>query len=594
MRDRDRFWWVPLILGVVFSAIGVLVPFFFLKALPWGDPFMTAADYEQDIGMMAALAVFCLAAGTGFALSCVPARRRHRRRVAVLRGDMAAMPLAMVRPDQSRAPDVTRQPIELLWRLGKGAKYLHGPATVLTVLQLVLAFVSIAATLFALIGPIILPGLFAPSDAFDSPPPMSLTEVIWRITGAGAILALVIATGIFVARILPLFFGRPFGVVATATGIEERTWLATTVRMAWDEMRLLEVFNGQGTTRRAFALYAPGKRIAWVEYTAGLGTEYAPVGATKSEMILRQEALLGLIAARTGLAPRTLAKALRDRPEPARKGRRSSKAANAAVLLIVALLVAGIAAAEAFFPLTAFGWLNWASVGSLGVTAAGLVIAMLWNAMTTRELPAHVTPPPAGAPSLEAPGVIYSFSWRTPWLRRLWFVLVGLCLAINLAPGIYVMFDFVLQWILLLLPGFHFPRAFSVMELDVGKLMLAVILAALGMMGTALVYVGVAIATVRIRANQDGLSTYFGRHERLIPWSSARDISWGTSAGWQTGYLVKSDVPGVQISWPAGIQTASVLPSRDGALPIGPDELAALVAARIGKPISVRQERQRA
>ena len=77
----------------------------------------------------------------------------------------------------------------------------------------------------------------------------------------------------------------------------------------------------------------------------------------------------------------------------------------------------------------------------------------------------------------------------------------------------------------------------------------------------------------------------------MILWARIQDISWGTGSRGQLSYLVKTDVPAVQASWPVGSEAPSVGPSGDGALPIGADELAALVAAKIGKPIRVREGR---
>jgi hypothetical protein len=58
-------------------------------------------------------------------------------------------------------------------------------------------------------------------------------------------------------------------------------------------------------------------------------------------------------------------------------------------------------------------------------------------------------------------------------------------------------------------------------------------------------------------------------------------------------YLVDSDVLTFLIFWSAGPQATNAIPPSDGSLPIGPDELATLVAAKICKPIRVRQQRHR-
>lgn len=73
-----------------------------------------------------------------------------------------------------------------------------------------------------------------------------------------------------------------------------------------------------------------------------------------------------------------------------------------------------------------------------------------------------------------------------------------------------------------------------------------------------------------------------------MAWPSLQDISRGTDGWGQFAYLVKSDVPTIQITWPAGPQVTSASPPSDGAMPIRAGELAALVAARIGLPNRIR------
>jgi hypothetical protein len=163
-------------------------------------------------------------------------------------------------------------------------------------------------------------------------------------------------------------------------------------------------------------------------------------------------------------------------------------------------------------------------------------------------------------------------------------IAVGLCLAVNVIPG---------AWLLLLqlsfaLPGYHPQLVSEGYFATMGGFLLDFALGACGMIGLRLVYEGVGTATDRIRADKDGLATSSGQRQRLMLWSRVQDISWGPGVRGQYAYLVTSDLPNLQMSWPAGPQVASAGPPGDGAVPIGADELAALAAARIGKPIRVR------
>ena len=568
MRDRDRLWWLILIIGLAFCVGGVVAPYFGVQTIPSNDPYLTSADYWQLIGLIGLVTLICLGGGLTFVVMAVHARRQHRKRLAALHGDAHAMPLAEIHPDPALAPDVAEKPLELMWRSSTATKVVHG---LLLGVYALSGLVSVGLAIIELVAPF-----------FLSPQPMSLIEIVLRVAGACVAVALAVGLGVVFARVIPHLFGRPFGVSATSLGIDARTELGSQVHMAWDEMRLLEVDRGDTTSKRRFALYAQGKRIDWTEYTAGLGAEYVPVGATASEMTLRQAALLSLIAARTGLTPRTLAKTLESKPAPARAAKRSS---NAAALLVLSLFMAGITAADFLFPVTPFPWVNWISAGSLALATLCLITASLWTALSRSTLPAQSSPPSVGAPSLDAPGVAYVLTWRTPLGRRLLLIFIGLCLAFNLVPGVWTL----LQQFGLLLPGFH-PQLLSENVFTIiGRFVLAFTLGLIGLIGLGLAYGGMIAATVRIRADKDGLTTGSGRRQQLMPWSSVQDISWGPGRRGQFAYLVKSDVPTFQISWPAGPQVASASPPSDGAVPIGADELAALVAARIGKPIRVRE-----
>jgi len=314
----------------------------------------------------------------------------------------------------------------------------------------------------------------------------------------------------------------------------------------------------------------------------GFGAQYVPVGATASAIILRQAALLGLIAARTGLAPRTLAKSLKSKPKPARATNRST---NAIVLLVVALVVAGAAAADFLLPMTPLTWVNWVSVGSLAFLTLCLIFASLRAALAPRTLPAHASSPSVGAPVPNVPGVSYVLSWRTAPLTRLLLFIIGLFLAFNLIPGAWALFMLFTPF----LPGHETQLLSESAFAMLGRYLLAFALAIFGVIGLGLAFVGARAATTSIRADKDGLTTRTGPSEQLMAWSSVQDISWGLGAGGKFAYLVKSDVPTLQISWVAGLQPSAIPPS-DGAIPIGPDELAALVAARTGKSIRVRDD----
>jgi len=429
--------------------------------------------------------------------------------VAALRGDVDAMPLAEIVPDPSSAPDVAQQPLELIWRMSRVSNVLN---VLLLVVQSIAAVISLGVALVSLLAPIFLPPQPTLEEQLTGvlPQPLSAIEIALRIAGACVVVALVALTGYFAIHVVPLLFGRPFGISATPSGIDAHTELGSLVHMSWDEMRLLEVSAGDAQARRRFNLYTQGKRIAWTEYRTGFGAQYVPVGATASAIIFRQAALLGLIAARTGLAPRTLAKSLKSKPKPARATNRST---NAIVLLVVALVVAG-AAADFLLPMTPLTWVNWVSVGSLAFVTLCLIFASLRAALAPRTLPAHASSPSVGAPVPNVRRVAYVLSWRTAPLTRLLLFIIGLFLAFNLIPGAWALFMLFTPF----LPGREAQLLSESAFTMLGRYLLAFVLAIFGVIGLGLAFVGARAATTSIRADKDGLTTRTGPSEQLMAW----------------------------------------------------------------------------
>jgi hypothetical protein len=579
VRDGERFWWIQLPGGVVICLAGVVAPFIVLNLVPWGDPFISGSGYALFFGIMALFTAVCVGCGLWLALASFPARRRHWARIAAFNGDEAAMPSASIRPNPVLAPDVEAQPLDLLWRAGGSVRFLRAP---LMVLQILIALPSIGVAVFVFVVPLFEPSQPSPYTPFGQPPqPMGPLEIALRLAAAGVIVAAVISGGIFCARALPTLFGRAYGVTATADGIEERTALGGRKRMAWGEMRLLEVTSKVG---RSFSLYAQGKRIDWTEHLVRLGSDTTPAGISASEMAQRQEELLALIAARAGLTPRTLSpKLMSTKLAPTLMAVRRTLIAG---MLVLAVIAAGLGAVEEFFPLTPYGWMNWASIASLGLLALGCVAGAIRSAMPVPQPDRELAGPPVvGAPSLEALQAGYSYNWRAPALRRVVIPAAGLCLAVNLLPGGWGL----AQFGVVLLRTFQPSPLANTPFPSVGQFMLGLVLAGVGFGGLASAYTGATTTAIQVRADAYALSVGRGRTQRRIPWSSMEDISWGTGPGGQASYYVKSSPPIVLITWPTGPRAMDTVPPHDGALSLGPDELAALVAAKLGQPIRVRE-----
>lgn len=582
MRDRDRFWWLVVLAGVACGIASVVVPYHLVTTAltPAENQFVTDAEYRQDIAIDIALGLAFLGLGVTLVVMAIRARRRHRLRLAAIADNASAMPLANIRIDATRVPGVTTQPLELMWRVSRVTSAFCGLRLGISAL---LALLSVGSTAVVLAAPIFMSHQPSTEVLLNSTPPqpMSVLEIVLRITGAVALIAIVMGLATVLVRLMPHVFGRPFGVTATDQGVDARTEFGTRVHIDWDEARLLEVVGGDANAWRRYSLYAPGKRISWAEYMERFGADYVPAHISSSEMTLREAALLNLVVARTGLPMRTFAKSLRRRPASSDVLKRST---SVIMYLVFALILAGITAADLLIPVPPLLWLQWVSIGALAIVVLSIVIAAIWTAFARRVSSTHATPPSAGAPSLRAPGVAYILSWRPPLRRRLALVALGVCFVPNLIPAVLMM----MLALDIALPGYHPQFSYEGDFTVLGRFGLAIVHGILGLVGGALIYGATITATARIRANTDSLTIITGKRERVMAWSSVQDISWGVDSGGRFSYLVKTNVPTIQTSWPAGPQTASGDPTSHGAVPIGADELAALVAAQIDKPIRVR------
>jgi hypothetical protein len=107
----------------------------------------------------------------------------------------------------------------------------------------------------------------------------------------------------------------PFGIVADEEGIEERTRCGDRRRMRWEDARLLEVRKPQSDGLAIeYILYRRHGAIKWATDYPTLCGDTIPDGMTRQEMLGRERALVALIAARTGLVPRTFERTLQATP----------------------------------------------------------------------------------------------------------------------------------------------------------------------------------------------------------------------------------------------------------------------------------------
>lgn len=361
----------------------------------------------------------------------------------------------------------------------------------------------------------------------------------------------------------------------------------TGASIAWPEARLLEVWRtsmGSGSNRAGCALFSEQTMIEWPDYPQDQAPASAD-GSSYSEMRRRQRALLDLIAARTGLTPRTFTKELAA-PEEAtvaypamrRPIWRRFSIEGVLLLLLLAAIPLAVAVAALALPLTTSPVLNVyaaATTGALGLVLLGLESKFFAGIAKAHPLPATRRALPLALPSApiissgESLGVYAPFRWK----ERILAAVIGLVFAGDIYPWLHSLGDF--------------PAAFPAHDeqLTPYKLLIG---------GLALIIVFVVIGawmTVfgrrwRVVADEQGLHRRSGKEQRSLPWSAITRLHVSTLGGKVVEYeAVADNANRTSISWSADAHWA-----RDRRAPSADrpaDVLAAFVAQRTGRTFTI-------
>jgi hypothetical protein len=256
-----------------------------------------------------------------------------------------------------------------------------------------------------------------------------------------------------------------------------------------------------------------------------------------------------------------------------------------------------LAIGEYFHPITnsQTAWAEWASLASLALLALLLVAvaarvkktARVANRPLTRP---EVTPPPLSY--LDAPGNAYVFTWRQRRRVNPLAILGGLLLCVNLMT------------VIVSISGALVVTQAPPATVDAFSLAMCVFLGIVGFLGPAILIgrLGIFKQEATIRVDAAGVTSKITRPHiaDFIPWSDICQVYWSPDAshfGFTPCYVaVRSLEPDAYaderrhdqaVVWPTDPQFFATPDFTDGAQLIGPDELAALVAERIGQPVHV-------
>jgi hypothetical protein len=103
--------------------------------------------------------------------------------------------------------------------------------------------------------------------------------------------------------------------------------------------------------------------------------------------------------------------------------------------------------------------------------------------------------------------------------------------------------------------------------------------------GLAFIWTGLRFATATIFADARGLTTHARRQQRTLLWELVEQLTATRKGDRIVGYTATGST--VEISWPANLVRQHASAHSGDIMPITPDELVALAAARTGKPVSL-------
>ncbi|HEY7019931.1 MAG TPA: hypothetical protein VH349_02365, partial [Ktedonobacterales bacterium] len=368
------------------------------------------------------------------------ARQRAIARSQALAGKLDAMPFAAFSGDPAQAPDLSSEPLVIMWR----------PNQKIQRAIWLIALLTLALDIVIIYGARALMGVKLPvSVNFAS---------FWpRLALISAILLLV---ALHVALLLaaPLALRLRTGATFTKAGVQERSPWGLRRFLRWEDARLFEVEAIQ-TLNRRYTLYSSHGAVSWRDEIPAYDSEavqqrdhenYVPDKIAPEEMSRRLRAALGLVAARTGLAPRTLSPTLQPRASSARAKAPSMRMGRlrlpatgplgstllSSMILPLFFLPAALGVAFVFWQPAHSPTVN--ILSAMGLVAASEILLVALALSLSGVVVLKRTGRPAEreeSPDL-ADGASYVMPLPGSYLSRSWSVALGLLLLIGGIPGI--------------------------------------------------------------------------------------------------------------------------------------------------------------
>jgi hypothetical protein len=518
------------------------------------------------------------------------ARQRAIARSRALAGNLDIMPVAAFSGDPAQAPDLSSEPLVIMWR----------PNQKIQRAIWLIALLTVALDIVIIYGARALMGVKLPvSVNFAS---------FWpRLALISAILLLV-ALHVAILLAAPLALRLRTGATFTNAGVQERSPWGMRHFLRWGDARLFEVEAIQ-TLNRRYTLYGPHGAVSWRDEIPAYDSEavqqrdhenYVPDGIAPEEMSRRLRAALGLVTARTGLAPRTLSPALQPRASSARAARASTlrlgrlrlpttgpfgSALLSSMILPLFFVPAALGVAFVYWQPAHSATVNILSAMGL-VAASEILLVALALSLSGVVVRKRTGRPDEGEESPDlADGARYVMPLPGSYLSRSWSVALGLLLLIGGIPGIILLCLLVAEYLSIL----FFPSRVQALLASFPPTPGAFTVAALSFCAAA---IGLGLASIalssnkpwrkQVQASAEGLRVENGAITRTLPWDAIETLTLITVGPTPKTYLVTGDTGKFSLSWPAQPDTRLGSAAPKGAALLAPDALAALIEQQPG------------
>jgi hypothetical protein len=598
MPFLDRSWWLRIAGGLALI----------VAALALSNAWTASARAAKSAagspwpGALFTLLIPLLALVVALWLSygALQARERASARRGALAGDLTAMPPAVFAGDPTTAPDLTQEPLVVMWR----------PHHAIQRAVWLIALLTLALDATIVYGARQILGVKLPVPIDPNSFWLRLAIISAGLLLPALHLALLLAA--------PLALRLRTGAIFTDQGVQERTRWGRRRFLRWEDALLFEVEAVQELDRR-YTLYGARGAVHWMDEIPAYDSEaiqqrdhenYAPDGITKAEMSRRLRAALSLVAARTTLTPHTLSPALqtgriRSRQTAARSALRVFRLTSAgplgsALLTALALpllfLPAALGITFAHWPPTASPTVN--LISGLALVAASEVLLVAIALALSGESAmrgAQYVESEQGFDASEEPPLPASATGVMPlpgsYLNRRWTVALGLLLLVGGVPGIILLCLLCAEYLSIL----FFPRQVTALiaafPQTPGALSVAALSLCVGVIGLGLACL--ALSTDRpwsrqVQVDADGLRIVQGAITRELPWDAVETLSLTVVGATPKSYRLTADTGKISLSWPAQADARLGSAPPKGALVVSPAGLAALIERQPGVKRSIR------